>query len=56
MRRDYAFFDETGAVRTERGGDGERIREAVFSDVDDLIADIAVIFHWPPSEMYGMEL
>ena len=45
-----------GAVRTELGGDGERIREAVFSDVDDLIADIAVIFHWPPSEMYGMEL
>ncbi|EPK4303729.1 TPA: GpE family phage tail protein [Klebsiella pneumoniae] len=32
------------------------MREAVFSDVDDLIADIAVIFHWPPSEMYGMEL
>ncbi|EPN9819894.1 GpE family phage tail protein [Klebsiella pneumoniae] len=24
--------------------------------MDDLIADIAVIFHWPPSEMYGMEL
>ncbi|HBS2916961.1 TPA: GpE family phage tail protein, partial [Klebsiella pneumoniae] len=22
--------------------------------MDDLIADIAVIFHWPPSEMYGM--
>ncbi|WP_177952363.1 GpE family phage tail protein, partial [Klebsiella michiganensis] len=20
------------------------------------MADIAVIFHWPPSEMYGMEL
>lgn len=50
------LFDETGAVRTERGGDGERIREAVFSDVDDLIADVAVVFHWPPSEMYGMEL
>ncbi|HCB0075978.1 GpE family phage tail protein [Klebsiella variicola] len=32
------------------------MREAVFSDVDDLIADIAAIFHWPPSEMYGMEL
>ncbi|HBY4511944.1 TPA: GpE family phage tail protein [Klebsiella pneumoniae] len=56
MRRDHAFFDETGAVRTERSGDGERVREAVFSEVDDLIADIAVIFHWPPSEMYGMEL
>ncbi|HGV3489574.1 TPA: GpE family phage tail protein [Klebsiella quasipneumoniae subsp. quasipneumoniae] len=56
MRRDYAFFGEAGAVRTERGGDGERIREAVFSDVDDLIADVAVVFHWPPSEMYGMEL
>ncbi|VEA71963.1 Phage P2 GpE [Serratia rubidaea] len=24
--------------------------------VDDLMADIAVIFHWPPSEMNGMEL
>lgn len=32
------------------------MREAVFSDVDDLIADIAVIFHWPPSEMHRMEL
>ncbi|MEJ4043901.1 GpE family phage tail protein [Erwinia sp. SLM-02] len=21
-----------------------------------MIADIAVIFHWPPSAMYGMEL
>ncbi|HHT5345122.1 GpE family phage tail protein [Raoultella planticola] len=56
MRRDSAFFIETGAVRTERGGDGEQIREAVISGVDDLIADIAVVFHWPPSEMYGMEL
>ncbi|MNC63981.1 Phage P2 GpE [compost metagenome] len=24
--------------------------------VDDLMADIAVIFHWPPSEMNGMTL
>lgn len=24
--------------------------------VDDLMADIAVIFHWPPSEMAGMTL
>ncbi|MFC3393631.1 GpE family phage tail protein [Brenneria rubrifaciens] len=24
--------------------------------MEDLIADIATIFHWPPSEMYGMEL
>ncbi|MHA6633414.1 GpE family phage tail protein [Citrobacter farmeri] len=24
--------------------------------MDDLIADIAVIFHWPPSEMHRMEL
>ncbi|HEM6615349.1 TPA: GpE family phage tail protein [Yersinia enterocolitica] len=24
--------------------------------VDDLIADIAVIFHWPPSELYAMNL
>ncbi|BFO08391.1 hypothetical protein GGER_09010 [Serratia rubidaea] len=24
--------------------------------VDDLMADIAVIFHWPPSEMNGMGL
>ncbi|OCJ24633.1 GpE family phage tail protein [Serratia sp. 14-2641] len=24
--------------------------------VDDLIADIAVIFHWPPSELYPMSL
>ncbi|MBH2568951.1 GpE family phage tail protein [Serratia marcescens] len=28
----------------------------MFVSVDDLIADIAVVFHWPPSEMYGMEL
>ncbi|PRD14834.1 GpE family phage tail protein [Pantoea coffeiphila] len=40
----------------EHGGSGERVREARFSDVDDLIADVAVIFHWPPSAMYGMEL
>ncbi|ENT2971001.1 TPA: GpE family phage tail protein [Klebsiella pneumoniae] len=43
-------------MRTDFGGDGERIREPAFPDVDDLIADVAVIFHWPPSEMYGMEL
>ncbi|WP_261154167.1 GpE family phage tail protein [Serratia ficaria] len=24
--------------------------------VDDLMADIAVIFHWPPSELYPMNL
>ncbi|NYA45661.1 MULTISPECIES: GpE family phage tail protein [Serratia] len=24
--------------------------------MDDLMADIAVIFHWPPSEMAGMSL
>jgi hypothetical protein len=24
--------------------------------VDDLMADVAVIFHWPPSEMYPMTL
>ncbi|KFD01667.1 GpE family phage tail protein [Rahnella aquatilis] len=24
--------------------------------MDDLMADIAVIFHWPPSEMDGMSL
>ncbi|WP_085542262.1 GpE family phage tail protein [Cedecea sp. NFIX57] len=24
--------------------------------VDDLIADIAVIFHWPPSELYPMSV
>ncbi|MFE4125542.1 GpE family phage tail protein [Kosakonia sp. YIM B13588] len=42
-------------MRTERAGDGERIREALFSSVEDLIADIAVIFHWPPSVMYDME-
>ncbi|PWC09674.1 GpE family phage tail protein [Brenneria roseae subsp. americana] len=24
--------------------------------MEDLIADIATIFHWPLSEMYGMEL
>ncbi|PCO16628.1 hypothetical protein CQA18_26045, partial [Enterobacter hormaechei] len=27
-----------------------------FNAIDKLIADIAVVFHWPPSEMYGMEL
>ncbi|QEM94185.1 GpE family phage tail protein [Kosakonia radicincitans] len=31
------------------------MREALFSSVEDLIADIAVIFHWPPSVMYDME-
>jgi hypothetical protein len=24
--------------------------------VDDLMADIAVIFHWPPSELYALSL
>jgi len=24
--------------------------------VNDLMADVAVIFHWPPSEMYDMPL
>ncbi|NDJ58051.1 GpE family phage tail protein [Enterobacteriaceae bacterium 4M9] len=24
--------------------------------VNDLMADIAVIFHWPPSELYTMSL
>ncbi|HHA1288329.1 MULTISPECIES: GpE family phage tail protein [Enterobacter] len=24
--------------------------------VDDLMADIAVIFHWPPSELYFMSV
>ncbi|WP_320416752.1 GpE family phage tail protein [Enterobacter cloacae] len=24
--------------------------------VDDLMADIAVIFHWPPSELYLMSV
>ncbi|EKP4644067.1 GpE family phage tail protein, partial [Escherichia coli] len=24
--------------------------------VDDLMADVAVIFHWPPSELYPMSL
>jgi hypothetical protein len=24
--------------------------------VDDLMADIAVIFHWPPSELDGLSL
>ncbi|OZS20196.1 GpE family phage tail protein [Klebsiella oxytoca] len=23
---------------------------------DDLMADIAVIFHWPPSELYSLSL
>ncbi|OKX12064.1 phage tail protein [Escherichia coli] len=23
---------------------------------DDLMADVAVIFHWPPSELYPMSL
>ncbi|WP_411841590.1 GpE family phage tail protein [Serratia plymuthica] len=55
-RRADAFFDQSGAVRTERSGDGEQVRQPLFTSVDDLIADIAVVFHWPPSEMYGMEL
>jgi hypothetical protein len=24
--------------------------------VNDLMADIATVFHWPPSEMYAMQL
>jgi len=24
--------------------------------VNDLMADIATVFHWPPSEMYAMPL
>ncbi|KNC89873.1 GpE family phage tail protein [Trabulsiella odontotermitis] len=27
-----------------------------FDQIDDLVADIAVIFNWPPSEVFMMEL
>ncbi|MEA4562801.1 GpE family phage tail protein [Klebsiella pneumoniae] len=27
-----------------------------FDQIDDLVADIAVIFNWPPSEVFGMDL
>ena len=42
---DWFFITETGGVKI-----------APRLTVDDLMADIAVIFHWPPSEMDGMSL
>ncbi|TNK99909.1 GpE family phage tail protein, partial [Kosakonia cowanii] len=27
-----------------------------FDLIDDLVADIAVVFNWPPSEVFTMEL
>ncbi len=45
---------ETESV--ERGGDGERVITVAFDQIDDLVADIAVIFNWPPSEVFGMDL
>ena len=47
----------TGKVR--RGTVGAIFGSLTFPtklSVDDLMADIAVIFHWPPSELYPMSL
>ncbi|MEN3258529.1 GpE family phage tail protein [Sodalis endosymbiont of Spalangia cameroni] len=27
-----------------------------FDQIDDLVADIAVVFNWPPSEIFSMAL
>ncbi|MEI7187347.1 GpE family phage tail protein [Dickeya dianthicola] len=27
-----------------------------FDQIDDLVADIAVVFNWPPSELFSMDL
>jgi predicted phosphohydrolase len=42
---DRFFIAETG-----------RVEISPRLTVDDLMADIAVTFHWPPSEMDGMSL
>ncbi|MFP9227898.1 GpE family phage tail protein [Pectobacterium cacticida] len=28
----------------------------LFDQIDDLVADIAVVFNWPPSELFRMDL
>ncbi|MBG6247348.1 GpE family phage tail protein [Candidatus Symbiopectobacterium endolongispinus] len=28
----------------------------LFDQIDDLVADIAVVFNWPPSELFSMDL
>jgi len=50
------FLESAGAWSVERGGDGERVITVAFDQIDDLVADIAVIFNWPPSEVFGMAL
>ena len=38
------FLESAGAWSVERGGDGERVITVAFDQIDDLVADIAVIF------------
>ena len=40
-----------GAEQLPGARDGEP-----FDLIDDLVADIAVVFNWPPSEVFTMEL
>nr|WP_253271837.1 GpE family phage tail protein [Yersinia mollaretii] len=42
---DQFFVAETGGVTLDPA-----------LEVDDLMADIAAIFHWPPSELWAMSL
>lgn len=51
-----SLFDTCGVWSVERGGDGESVTLLRFDLIDDLVADIAVVFNWPPSEVFTMEL
>nr|WP_229765016.1 GpE family phage tail protein [Yersinia enterocolitica] len=42
---DWFFVAETGGVTLDPK-----------LEVDDLMADIAAIFHWPPSELWALSL
>lgn len=50
------FLNPPEPRSVERGGDGERVITVAFDQMNDLVADIAVIFNWPPSEVFGMDL
>jgi Phage P2 GpE./Phage tail protein E. len=50
------FLVAAGCWHDERDGDGGRVNVPHFDLIDDLVADIAVIFNWPPSEVFAMSL
>ncbi|STI56049.1 phage tail protein E' [Escherichia coli] len=41
-------------VSEEGAGGGRRVTLLAFDYVEDIVADIAVVFHWSPSEIFVM--